>query len=147
METVKGGGLIKLADEAKAVLDALERGELCRLCYSLLCFLMVLSGMGDLDMDVSYMKDFVPFSQKVYRAIEKVREILKHQDTIACTARRYCVDGCPKKKLIPDLFACFNAKKQFQDGNADFYYQNLHTKTNGKASDCMKCGKCEQNQA
>lgn len=94
-------------------------------------------------MDVSYMKDFVPFSQKVYQAIEKVREILKHQDNIACTARRYCVDGCPKKKLIPDLFACFNAKKQFQDGNADFYYQNLHTKTNGRASDCMKCGKCE----
>ena len=43
---------------------------------------------------------------------------------------------------IPDLFACFNAKKQFDDWNSSFYY-DIHTKTKGKASDCIKCGQCE----
>ena len=60
--------------------------------------------------------------------------------------RKYCEfyhDGCPKHISIPDLFACMNTKQLYHDWNADYYYNNVHTKKNGKASDCVKCGKCE----
>ncbi len=54
------------------------------------------------------------------------------------------MEQCPKSIAIPDLFACLNAKKQFQNWNTDYYYNNIHTKNGGRASECIKCGKCEQ---
>ena len=76
-------------------------------------------------------------------AIVKVREIFRAQGLIPCTACRYCTDGCPKQIAIPDLFVCLNAKKQFRNWNTDYYYNNVHTKEGSRASDCIKCGKCE----
>lgn len=149
MEPVKGGGLVNLPKEAKEVLDSLGGGSYAsyaiRYCASFPQIFMVLSGMGSMEMiedNVGFMKDFVPFSEEEYRAVEKVREILKKQDTIACTACRYCVDMCPARIAIPDLFSCYNAKKQYKDWNSDFYY-SIHTTDRGKASDCIRCGACE----
>lgn len=93
--------------------------------------------------NISYMKDFHPLSEQEQEAIVKVREIFRAQGLIPCTACRYCTDGCPKQIAIPDLFACLNAKKQFQNWNTDYYYNNVHTKEGSRASDCIKCGKCE----
>ena len=93
--------------------------------------------------NVSYMEDFIPLNDKEKEACAKVAKILKELGGIPCTACRYCVEGCPMKISIPDLFACYNAKKQFNDWNSGMYY-GIHTKDNGKASDCIKCGKCEK---
>ena len=94
--------------------------------------------------NISYMKEFKPLNEEEFAAIAKVQKILKGQDTIACTACRYCVEGCPMKIAIPDLFACYNAKKQEQNEkwNSEMYY-DVHTRDGGKASDCIACGKCE----
>ena len=74
----------------------------------------------------------------------KIGEILRNNGGIPCTACRYCVDGCPMKILIPDLFSCLNSKIQFKDWNSGYYY-NVYTKEgHGKASDCIKCGMCEK---
>ena len=46
---------------------------------------MVLSGMSNYEQladNVSYMKDFQPFTSAEYKAVERVREILKQQDSI-----------------------------------------------------------------
>lgn len=149
MEPVKGGSLINLPEEAKKVLDDLNGGSYAsyaiRYCASFPQTFMVLSGMGDLaqmEDNISYMKEFVPFCDAEYEAVEQVRRILKGQDSISCTACRYCTAGCPRKISIPDLFSCYNAKKQYQDWNSDFYY-GVHTAEGGKASDCIACGKCE----
>lgn len=151
MEPIKGGGLVNLPDEAKKVFDDLKEGYsyasyALRFAASQEGIFKVLSGMSNLEQmqdNISFMKDFKPLEEKEYEAIDKVVDILNQLGGIDCTACGYCVDGCPMKISIPDLFACYNAKKQFNDWNSDYYY-GVHTKTNGKASDCIECGQCER---
>lgn len=151
MEPVKGGGLIDLPEEAKQMLDNLGGGAsyasyAIRYCASFEKVSMVLSGMSDLwqmEDNISYMKEFTPFTKEEHLAIERIRELLRNEDTLACTACGYCLDECPKNIPIPDLFACYNAKKQFKDWNSEWYY-GVYTKGKGKAVDCIKCGKCEK---
>ena len=150
MEPVKGGGLVKLPDTAKKIFDDLNNNlsyasYAVRFAASFDGVFKVLSGMSSLDQmkdNVSYMKEFTPLNEEEMKAVNKVKDILKELGGIPCTACRYCVDGCPKKISIPDLFSCYNAKKQFNDWNSKMYY-GVHTKNNGKASECIKCGMCE----
>lgn len=151
MEPVKGGSLVNLPPEAKQILEGLHGGSpasyAIRFAASFDGIMMVLSGMSSMEQmqdNLSFMKDFKPLTESELDAIGKVREIFRAQGLIPCTACRYCIEGCPKDISIPDLFACLNAKKQYQDWNSDYYYHNVHTVRNGKASDCIKCGKCEQ---
>ncbi|MDD3414704.1 MAG: aldo/keto reductase [Lachnospiraceae bacterium] len=151
MEPTKGGNLVNLPDNAKAILDSLHGGSIAsyaiRFAAGFKGIEMVLSGMSNMEQmedNISYMKDFQPLSETEVEAVNKVCEVFKAQNLIPCTACRYCTDDCPKKIAIPDLFACLNAKKVFQDWNSDYYYHNVHTMQNGKASECIKCGKCEQ---
>ena len=150
MEPVKGGNLVNLPENAKVVLDSLQGGSTASYAIRFVAgfhgIMMVLSGMSSMDQmedNISYMKDFQPLSKEEQDAVKHVCEIFKAQKMIPCTACRYCTDDCPKHISIPDLFACLNAKKVFNDWNADYYYNNVHTANNGKASHCIKCGKCE----
>lgn len=149
MEPVKGGGLVNLPDAAQQVFDELNGGSnasyAIRFAASFDNIIMVLSGMSNMEQmedNLSYMKDFRPLSEEEFAAIWKVCDIFKAQDIIPCTACQYCVAGCPKKIAIPDLFADMNAKSTHKDWNSSWYY-DVHTINKGKASDCIKCGKCE----
>lgn len=152
MEPVKGGNLVNLPEDAAKLLknldeDASQASYAIRFAASFEGIEMVLSGMSDMaqmEDNISFMKEFQPFSPEEFDAVKKVCDIIRSQNRIPCTACRYCVDGCPKKILIPDLFACMNTKKIYQDWNADYYYNVVHTANNGKASDCIRCGKCEK---
>ena len=107
----------------------------------------VLSGMGNMEQmedNISFMKNFKPLDKTELAAVEKVQKIFKSKNPIPCTACRYCTDGCPKHISIPDLFADMNAKQIYHDWNADYYYNDVHTSEGRKASDCIKCGKCEK---
>ena len=107
---------------------------------------MVLSGMSSTEMiaeNCGFMKDFQPLNEEEQMAIAKVCAIFRGQGLIPCTGCRYCTEVCPQGIPIPDLFACMNAKKQFHDWNSDYYYHDVHTKNAAKASDCLKCGQCE----
>lgn len=150
MEPVKGGHLVNLPAEARALLDGLQGGSSAsyalRYAAGFENVQMVLSGMSDMAQmldNIGCMKDFQPLTPQELAAVDQVRALLKAQNLIPCTACRYCTAGCPKQISIPDLFACLNAKRVFHDWNADYYYHQVHTAHNGKASDCIRCGKCE----
>lgn len=151
MEPVKGGNLVNLPEDAKAVLDELHGGSpasyAIRFAAGFPGMMMVLSGMSSLEQmndNLSYMKEFQPLTEKELAAVKKVQEIFKSKNLIPCTACRYCIDGCPKHISIPDLFAIMNTKQIYHDWNADYYYNVVHTAPGRKASDCLKCGKCEK---
>ncbi len=151
MEPVKGGSLVNLPEDAKAVLDELHGGSpasyAIRFAAGFPGMMMVLSGMSSLEQmedNLSFMKDFQPLNDTELAAIKKVQDIFKGMNLIPCTACRYCTDGCPKHIAIPDLFAVMNTKQLYHDWNADYYYNNVHTSEGCKASDCIKCGKCEK---
>ena len=151
MEPVKGGNLVNLPEDAKAVLEDLHGGSpvsyAIRFVAGFPGMMMVLSGMSNMEQmqdNISFMRDFKPLDETERAAVEKVQEILHRKDLIPCTACRYCTDGCPKHISIPDLFAIMNAKQIHHDWNADCYYEDVHTAPGRKASDCLKCGKCEK---
>lgn len=152
MEPVKGGNLVRLPEEADKIFRDLNGGSnasyAIRFAASFDTVAMVLSGMSDLaqmEDNLSFMKDFRPIDEKEKQAIDKVCAIFKSQHLIPCTACRYCTAGCPKQIRRPDLFSDMNAKSQYKDWNSDYYYSCVHTTGgHGKASDCIKCGKCEK---
>ena len=151
MEPVKGGNLVNLPEDAKAVLDELHGGSpasyAIRFAASFPGIEMVLSGMSDMAQmqdNISFMQDFKPLSDAEMAAVKKVQELFKSKNLIPCTACRYCTDGCPKHISIPDLFAVMNTKQLYHDWNADYYYNVVHTAPGRRASDCLKCGKCEK---
>ena len=151
MEPVKGGSLVNLPEEAKKVLDDLHGGSpasyAIRFAAGFPGMMMVLSVMSNMEQmkdNLSYMRDFKPLNETELAAVNKVQEIFHKMNMIPCTACRYCVEGCPKQISIPDLFAIMNIKQLHHDWNADYYYEEVHTAPGRRASDCLKCGKCEK---
>ena len=148
MEPVKGGSLVNLPEAANEALASLNGGSnasyAIRFAASFDGVFMVLSGMGNMDMmrdNLSYMEDFKPLTEAEFSAVWKVRDIFNAQKLIPCTACRYCMEVCPLQIPIPNFFASLNDKKAFNNWNAGYYY-SIHSK-NVKASECIKCGKCE----
>lgn len=151
MEPVKGGNLAALPTDARAVLDELRGGSpasyALRFAAGFPGMMMVLSGMSSMEQmrdNISFMADFKPLNEAELAAVNKVQEIFRSKHLIPCTSCRYCTDGCPKHISIPDLFAVMNTKQLYHDWNADYYYDTVHTAPGRRASDCLKCGKCEK---
>ena len=96
MEPVKGGNLVNLPEDAKAVLDELYGGSpasyAIRFAAGFPGMMMVLSGMSSMEQmndNLSYMKDFQPLNEAELAAVKKVQEIFKSKNLIPCTACRY----------------------------------------------------------
>lgn len=152
MEPVKGGRLVNLPEEAREVLAAAGPGSpasfALRYAAELPGVEMVLSGMGTPQMiaeNVATFSPLVPLSDAELAAVSRVADILRGQNAIECTACRYCVDGCPMRINIPDVFSCLNAKRAYGEDSAGFYYRAVHTgHGHGLASECVGCGACER---
>ena len=150
MEPVKGGKLVNLPKKADEILKNLKNGSnasyAIRFAASFENVFMTLSGMSDMKQlqdNVSFMKDFKSLNEKEMEALKEVVKIFNELPTIPCTNCKYCVDGCPKQILIPDLFNAFNQKVMFKDGESNWRYKRS-IENHGKPTDCIKCGKCEK---
>ncbi|MBQ7161116.1 MAG: aldo/keto reductase [Clostridia bacterium] len=150
MEPVKGGSLARLPEEARKIYES--AGNMSAASYAIRYaagfegVMTVLSGMSDLAQtldNISYMKDFKPLDEREMSAVNGVLEVYKALQVVPCTACSYCTNVCPQGVKIPDIFACVNSKKTFNNWGADMYYAKL-TLDGGKASDCVGCGSCEE---
>lgn len=90
MEPVKGGSLVNLPEDAKAVLDELHGGSpasyAIRFAAGFPGMIMVLSGMSNLEQmkdNLSYMKDFQPLKENELEAIKPLHVSLDDYDVIA----------------------------------------------------------------
>lgn len=154
MEPVKGGSLVEIPDEAKAMFkecapDMSPASWAVRFAAGQDGVALVLSGMSSFEQladNVSYMEDFKPLTGRELEVLDRAKAVIAAAKAIPCTACRYCVGGCPKEIPIPEYFALYNAHKQTKKGIFDIqtlYYKNM-TKTRAKASDCLSCGQCER---
>lgn len=153
MEPVRGGGLAKVPKEAEKIMKAYHSDLSVsswgiRYAASLDGVMMVLSGMNSIEQvkdNTSYMKEFVPLNKEEKEIINQVSEIIRNIIAIPCTSCRYCVDECPKKIPIPDIFTIYNGRER----SRDVYYPKVNygklvaEENHGKASECIKCRKCE----
>ena len=153
MEPVKGGRLARLPEEAEKLLRAVHpdwspASWAIRFAASLPEVEVVLSGMSDmaqLEENTGFMSDVPPLTEEETALLAQVAEILSALPAVACTACRYCVDGCPRNIPIPDYFALYNGDQMALRRGLPVQkeaYQRL-AETGGKASACVKCRQCE----
>ena len=150
MEPVKGGILADPVAPVKALFDAENTGMsypswAVRFVAGKEGLLVVLSGMssiGQMEDNLSYMKDFKPLSEHEEEVIAKAQEAFNSVKKIPCTGCSYCTKGCPMGIPIPDIFTVENRK----EGSPEFRTRREYvivTQDKGKASDCLQCGQCE----
>ena len=151
MEPVKGGTLANMTGRPAEILRELSpeasfASYAIRYAASLENVVLVLSGMSDeqqLIDNTAYMREFTPLDERERATIARVVEELAAMPTIACTKCRYCVEGCPKKIPIPDVFEDYNMTVQFGINDTNRGSYRRHTADGGSADVCIRCGKCE----
>lgn len=150
MEPVKGGMLANVPARVQSLFgthhaDWSAASWAIRFAASCENVFMVLSGMSNMDQlrdNMSYMKEFEPMASADTELLWEAVKIINEDIAVACTACRYCVEGCPKQIEIPKYFALYNALQSASDpGALKKEYVEL-TKLYGKASDCISCRKC-----
>ena len=114
MEPVKGGNLVNLPEDAKAVLDELYGGSpasyAIRFAAGFPGMMMVLSGMSSMEQmndNLSYMKDFNGLTEKEQETLKKAQEewlVGKHGRKSAneCVKCGKCEEVCPQHIKIRD---------------------------------------------
>lgn len=153
MEPVKGGALANVPEQAAGLFRA-ARPDMSvpswaiRFAAGLDGVFMVLSGMSNMEQledNTSYMQDFKPLTDDELAVVDKVASIIKGTGAIACTACRYCVEGCPMDIPIPDYFSLYNMEilENRKGWTTQLHYYENYAEKHGKASDCVKCGACE----
>ena len=153
MEPVKGGLLAKLPSRVEQMLrthdpDASAASWAIRFAAGCENVFMVLSGMSNMEQledNMHHMKEFTPLTDEELALLPEAVRMIYDDIAVDCTACRYCVEGCPSGIEIPRYFALYNQAKH---GESDLLaakeeYARL-TKEHGKASDCVRCGKCQK---
>ena len=154
MEPVKGGTLAKVPARLEAMFKEREPemsvpSWAIRFAATQENVMVVLSGMSNMEQlldNTGYMKDFRPLDAEELALMKKAAEIINESIAVPCTGCSYCTVNCPMHIAIPKYFSLYNADLQELAEKGwtpqGSYYANL-TLQFGKASDCIKCGRCE----
>ncbi len=152
MEPVKGGSLAKLPHDGidelfkKARPEASTSSWALRYVGSFDNVKVVLSGMSTMaqvEDNLKTFSDFEPLSEAEQRIIEQAAEALRKRVQNGCTNCRYCMP-CPAGVDIPRCFAIWNQYHIYENVNETKWNWTQDIEAAKKASNCVKCGKCEQ---
>jgi ferredoxin len=80
-----------------------------------------------------------------FETLEKVKRAIREKEKVGCTGCRYCMP-CPKGVDIPGIFRSYNTmfSESKSAGRSQFIQTVALTKEPSFASQCVRCGKCEQ---
>ena len=156
MEPLRGGKLVNmLPDAAKKAMaesgrnwSAAEWG--LRWLYNQSEVTVVLSGMNSLEMVEANCRTASDaragsLTAEDFETLEKVKRAIREKEKVGCTGCRYCMP-CPKGVDIPGIFRCYNAMfTESKSGGRSQFIQTVGlTREPAFASQCIRCGKCEQ---
>nr|WP_288733713.1 aldo/keto reductase [uncultured Anaerobutyricum sp.] len=154
MEPVKGGMLATPPDNVKKVLkdaepDSSYASWAVRFAADLEGVITVLSGMSNIEQmedNLSYMKDFNGLDEKERNILKLAQEELNKVPLIPCTTCNYCAKVCPMNIGVSGSFTAMNYLTLYGNEGAAKHQENWLVGKHGKkrASECIKCGKCEQ---
>lgn len=154
MEPVKGGMLATPPEQVQEVFKKANpnisiASWAIKFAASLEGVITVLSGMSNIEQmedNISYMKDFTKLSGSEEETIKKAQEIMNSIPIIPCTTCNYCAKVCPMKIGISGSFTAMNYLTLYNDMGAAKHQEDWLVSGHGlkKASECIKCGKCEQ---
>ena len=154
MEPCKGGTLVNVPKEAEDLMKEYHpelsvASWAMRFAASQKGVFRVLSGMNTMGQvldNTGTFQNFRPLDEGEYEVIQKVSENINGKTAVPCTACEYCTHNCPKKIAIPQYFALYNSVMSATGSfsSQQVYYNNTVLNNHGKASDCIRCGKCEQ---
>ena len=153
MEPLRGGALVnKLPQESLQLLNdrAPERSNVSwalNWLWNQPGVSIVLSGMStpeqlEENMQLAINIPNVSWSDTDNNTITKAARIIKDKQKVNCTTCGYCTP-CPVGVSIPACFGLMNDYYVFDDPAAQMRY-NAFIGEAGKASNCVKCGKCEE---
>ena len=150
MEPVKGGLLSNLQPKITEPFgEATPASMALRFAAGLDGVLAVLSGMStmaQLDENTRIFSPLTELDGDEKKAIQNVKESIEKLQAIQCTSCRYCTPGCPEKIAIPDIFKLLNDEAVMNDKEKpkSEYAAMIKDGKSGRASSCIKCGKCEK---
>ena len=156
MEPLRGGKLVNMLPEAakKAMADSsrgwgpAEWG--LRWLYNQPEVTVVLSGMNSLEMVEANCRTASEaaegsLTEADFETLEKVKSAIREKERVGCTGCRYCMP-CPKGVDIPGIFRSWNTMytESKGEGRSQFIQTVALTRDPAFASQCVRCGKCEQ---
>ena len=111
---------------------------------------VVLSGMNSVEMVEANCRTASEaqagsLTEADFETLEKVKKAIREKERVGCTGCRYCMP-CPKGVDIPGIFRCWNTMytESKKEGRSQFIQTVGLTREPAFASQCIRCGKCEQ---
>ena len=148
MEPVRGGALADLCEESNAIFKAADPSAsvaswALRYAMNPDNIMVVLSGMSNMEQlkdNIHTAETFRKLTPEEEAVIAKALDVFKKNNTVPCTACRYC-QPCPMGVEIPRIFTACNQYRITKNAN-NFKSTYSEIPDEAQAHNCVACGAC-----
>ena len=148
MEPVRGGALADLCEESNAIFKAADPSAsvaswALRYAMNPDNIMVVLSGMSNMEQlkdNIHTAETFRKLTPEEEAVIAKALDVFKKNNTVPCTACRYC-QPCPMGVEIPRIFTAWNQYRITKNAN-NFKSTYSEIPDEAQAHNCVACGAC-----